>query len=247
MSAALARVARVAAAALAIVLAPLLGGGVGAQEPVPVDTTIESPSLFERLNLDKLRLVALGASVGAVKPSQTRTTQAYAVHADYGRVAERWNIVFSVTYWGSRYDDETLQRFADTLQNVIVGDTSTYEIDLGEVSISDIALGTELRWMPRRAASTVLRPYLGGGLAAHVVNAEGRAISGTFVERALDNITAGVIAVAGVDAVFLDHLSLGMQARYDLLSGSRFGALRLVGTYVFDPLPPSPTRTGDGR
>ena len=239
---------RVVVTVLASVLAAALPvAALAAQEPARVDTTIESPSLFERLNLDKLRLVALGASVGAVKPSQTRATQAYSVHADYGRVAENWNIVFSVTYWGSRYDDETLQRFADTLRNVIVGDTGSYEIDLGEVSISDIALGTELRWMPRRAASTVLRPYLGGGLAAHVVNAEGRAISGTFVERALDNITAGLIAVAGVDAVFLDHLSLGMQARYDLLSGSRFGALRLVGTYVFDPLPPSPARTGGGR
>lgn len=228
-------------ARVALALALLAPSALRAQEPARVDTIVESPTLFERLNLDKLRLSALGMSVGAVKPSQTETTQAYAVHADYGRVAERWNIVFSVTYWGSRYERETLQRFADTLRNVIVDSTGDYQLDLGEVTISDIALGTELRWMPRRAPSTVLRPYLGGGLAAHVVNAEGRAISGTFVERALDNITAGVIAVGGVDAVFFRHLSVGMQARYDLLSGSRFGALRLVATYVFDPLPASPS------
>ena len=210
----------------------------GAQEPARVDTIVESPSLFERLNLDKLRLSALGMSTGRVKPSQTEATQAYGVHADYGRVAERWNIVFSVTYWGSRYEQETMQRFADTLRKVIVDSTGDYRLELGEVTLSDIALGTELHWTPRRASHAVLRPYLGGGLAAHVLNAEGRAISGTFVERALDNITAGVIAVAGVDAVFFQHLSFGMQARYDLLSGSRFGALRIAATYVFDPLPP---------
>ena len=245
MSAALTCRMRAVAVAACLALggaAPLQGQG-----PVRVDTIVETPSLFERLNLDKLRLSALGTSVGRVKPSQTEATQAYGVHADYGRVAERWNIVFSVTYWGSRYEQETLRRFRDTLSNVIVDSTGDYRIELGEITISDIALGTELRWAPRRAASTVLRPYLGGGLAAHVVNAEGRAISGTFVERALDNITAGVIGVAGVDAVFFSHLSFGMQARYDLLSGSRFGALRVVATYVFDPLPPAPGGSAGGR
>jgi outer membrane protein W len=90
--------------------------------------------------------------------------------------------------------------------------------------------------MALRPARGWLRPYLGGGIAAHVVNAEGRAISGTFVERALDNITAGVLGTAGVDAVVFQHVSLGMQARYDLLSGTRFGSLRLVGSYIFTPV-----------
>jgi hypothetical protein len=55
------------------------------------------------------------------------------------------------------------------------------------------------------------------------------------VERALDNITAGVTTSLGVDLVLIRQLSIGMQARYDLLSGARFGSLRAVGTYLLRP------------
>lgn len=218
-------------AAPAAPLASLAAQDTTVARPAPLD----APSLFERLNLDKLRLSGLGVSVGAVKPTQIRATQAYAVIADYGRVAERWNVLFSVTYWGSQYSERTLRTFRDSLRKVIVDTTGDYRLELGRVTVSDIALGTELRWSPRRAPSTLLRPYVGGGIAAHVVNAEGKAISGTFVERALDNITAGIIATTGVDAVFYQHLGLGMQARYDLVSGARFGSVRVVGSYIFDP------------
>jgi hypothetical protein len=206
-----------------------------AQDTIPRGVVRDTLTLLQRFNLDKLRLTAFGASVGAVKPSQVVATQSYALHADYGHIAARWRVLFSATFWGSRYTDETLRTFGDTLRKVIRDSTADYQLALGQVDISDIALGTELRWMSPRPERGWIRPYVGGGLAAHVINAEGRAISGTFVERALDNITAGVIATAGVDAIFLRRYTLGMQARYDLLSGARFGSIRLVGSYIFEP------------
>ena len=192
-------------------------------------------SLFERLYLDRLRLSALGLSAGAVKPTQMVATEAYALNADYGEIVPNWRVVFSATYWRSRLNDETVQRYADTLRTVIVDPSGDDTIDLGRITVQDIALAADLRWLPRRAAGTVLRPYVGGGFGAHVVNAEGQAIAGTFVERALDNITAGVGATAGLDVAFFNRISVGMQARYDLLSGARFGSVRLVGNYLFRP------------
>ena len=189
--------------------------------------------LFERLGLDRLRLTAVGMAAGVVKPTQMEGTQAYALHADYGELAPKWRLVFSATYWGSRLTDETVRTFADTLRRSVDDPTGDYTLDLGRVSVQDIALTMDLRWAPRRTAR--LRPYLGGGVGAHVLNAEGRAISGTFVERALDNITAGVTASGGVDLVLIPQLSIGMQARYDLLSGARYGSLRAVGTYLLRP------------
>lgn len=230
---------RVLASALAAaIVAPAT---LGAQDTIPPAPAPPAPpqrdslTLIQRFNIDKLRLTALGASVGAVKPTQVRATQSYSLHADYGHIAEHWRVVFSATYWGSRYSAKTMRAFEDTLRKVIRDTTNDYEILLGRVDVSDIALATELRWEPGRWSRGWLHPYLGGGLAAHVVNAEGRAISGTFVERALDNITAGVLGTAGVEAVFLQQFSVGMQARYDLLSGARFGSLRLVGNYIFEP------------
>ena len=228
---------RVAARVAAVAVALLLGAApAAAQEPdspLPPPDTAECGSLFERLNLDRLRLGALGAYVGAVKPAQARTTTLYSVSADYGEVTPRVHLVFTATYWGSRFSNAAIGRFEKQLREQIVDTTGDYELDVGRVTISDIPLGADFRWLPRPNAT--LRPYVGGGFAAHVINAEGKIISGTFVERALDNITAGVAGVVGADLYLVRSFNVGVQARFDLLSGSRFGAVRVGGSYVFEP------------
>lgn len=192
--------------------------------------------VFERLNLDKLKLTAMGASYGAVEPSQMGATQAYSIHADYGEIAERWRVVFTATYWGSRYDEEVVQGYADSLGRSIDDPEGNASLIAAGVSVSDIAIGGDVRWSPRIRFVRV-RPYLGGNLSFHVLNAEGRLIDGTFVERALDNIATGIAAVGGLDLVIFSHLSLGGQARFDLLSGLQYSSLRFVGTYLFDAAP----------
>ena len=193
-------------------------------------------SAFERLNLDKLRLTAMGASYGAVEPSQMGATQAYSIHADYGEIAERWRVVFTVTYWGSRYNDDVVQEYADSLGRSIDDPEENARLVASGIAVSDIAVGGDIRWSPR-FRFVRLRPYLGGNLSVHVLNAEGRLIDGTFMERSLDNIATGIAGVGGLDIVIFSHLSLGGQARYDLLSGLQYSSLRLVGTYLFDAAP----------
>ena len=217
------RRAAVAAATVAGCLLAL-ARPLAAQEP-------DRGSLFERLNLDRLRLTQFGGAAGAVKPSQVEPTQLFELHADYGEVAPGWRLTFTTSYWGSHFNKKALRRFTDTLRGSIMDPTGDFTIDAGRISLTDIAFGTDLRWYPRPNAT--LRPYAGGGLTAHVINAEGKIIAGTFVERALDNITAGVAGMAGVDLVALAHFSLGAQARFDLLSGSRFASIRFGGSYVF--------------
>lgn len=192
------------------------------------------PGLFERLNLDELRLTAFGGSFGPVAPTNTEPTVAYSLHADYGEISRNWRVVFTATYWGTRYTRETIARLEAKLRESIVDTTVSARFALGRIRISDIAVGGDLRWTPSARAA---RPYLGGGLLAHVVNAEGKAIQGTFIENALDNIALGFAAVSGVDVTLARHLGIGVQARYDLTSGVRYGTLRATGTYYFDTAP----------
>ena len=218
-------------AAFLLALAP--ARSLAAQEP-----EADRGSLFERLNLDRLRLTQFGGSAGVVKPSQIESTQLFELHADYGEITPGWRITFTTTYWGSRFSEKTVKRFTNTLRGSINDPTGDYSINGGKISVSDIAFGTDLRYFPRPNAT--FRPYAGAGLAAHVLNAEGKIIAGTFVERALDNITAGVAGLTGIDIHVLEHLSLGAQARFDLLSGSRFAAIRLGGSYIFGRSRPGP-------
>ena len=222
-----------AAAAVAVV-APV---GAAAQG-VPADSAAPRGTLFERLGLDRLRFGALGVAVGAIRPTKAEPTGSYTVLADYGEIAPRWSVAFTATYWNSRVRPRYIDDLADTLRKSIADPTNDYALDLGRVRLSDIALVADVRYTPRRLSLGPLRPYLGGGVGAHVVNAEGRAINGTIVEQALDNITTGIAGMAGFELAVLRKLSVGAQARFDLLSAARFASLRASGTYVFDPAPP---------
>jgi hypothetical protein len=195
----------------------------------------QEPSVLERLNLDRLQLAALGVGSGVVRPAQLVTTNVFELHSDYGPIAERWHVVFTATYWESHYQSHVVAEFARQIER---STTPPSTVVPSEVSVSDIALGAEGRWKPR--PTSFFRPYLGLGLAAHVINTEGALIDGTFVENALDYITAGVSGSTGIDVQLFEHLTIGAQARYDLLSGLRFGSARLTATYVFDARPRRP-------
>ena len=190
----------------------------------------QAPTVLERLGLDRLRLTGVGATYGMVKPSTIVGTNTLGVHADYGAIAPRWRLVFGATYWRSRYTDAAVVRYADSVLAAVDDPTGDATVDLGRVSATAIGLTADARYVLRSGA---FRPYVGGSFGGWAMNAEGRAIRGTFVEDALDNISAGVAAVAGAEATLSPNIMLGMHARYDILSGARFATLRTGLTYVF--------------
>ena len=189
-------------------------------------------SWLERLGIDKLRFTALGAQVGAVNPHGIKPTTSYSLQADYGEIVPGWRIVFNATYWGSRFTDRSVRAYADSLRNAISDPTGDAQVLLGDITVSDIVLGADAR--RTYFARAWVRPYLGGGVAAHIVNADGRLIDGTFVERAADIIAIGVAGIAGANVRVLPHVAIDAQARYDFLSLARFGSLRLGANYYFD-------------
>jgi hypothetical protein len=211
-----------------IVLALLLvarAALVGAQEV--------APSFIERIGLDKLQFVSLGASYGRIDPSQVEPAHVYAISADYGQVAPSWRMVFGVGFWESRLSDQIVRRFLDTLSKSITDPSGDYRIEQSRVPIYDVTISGELRW--QRPGGVAIKPYFGAGLAAHVLNAEGPLIKGTFVERALDNIAAGFLATGGVLFRPYGRLIFDAQLRVDLISGFRSTQVRGGAQYVFGP------------
>jgi hypothetical protein len=221
--------------ALAALGAPGLAREAAAQDTTvvtPPPTTARRASIFDLLNLDRLQLTSLGASMGAVRPANVVPTQLYSVQADYGEIADRVRIVFVASYWGSQYTRRSIRGLESALQEVVSDPAGDDTIRVGTVRVQDLSLGADVRWL--RWGSSFARPFVGGGLTAHLVNAEGRPVSGTFVESSLDNIAAGVAAFAGIDVALLPNLTLEMQARYDLFSGVRHASVRAGASYVFD-------------
>ncbi|MBX6332164.1 MAG: outer membrane beta-barrel protein [Gemmatimonadaceae bacterium] len=218
--------ARTSSLALAGALAVLVAA------PAPAHAQQARPSLFERLGLDRLHLSAIGIAYGRVAPRNVEATSAYGIQADYGEIARHWHVMFEVGYWGSNFTDETVQRFITQLRQSIRDPAGDDTILVDKVRVSDIALEATVRWIPS-SPSVVLRPYLGGGIGAHIVSAESKLIANTFVESALDQIGAGLTGLAGVDVTPTPRVSVGLEARYTLLANVRYGVLRATATYHF--------------
>jgi opacity protein-like surface antigen len=172
-----------------------------------------------------------------VRPSRAERAQSFGVYADYGYITPSWRVIFSATYWGSHFRDEFVATFEDRLREHIIDPSGDDTLELGRINVSDIALEVDLRYTPRPTA--VLRPYIGGGLGGHIINAESPFINDTFVESALDNISAGFAAFAGVDTEPAGRISFGLQARMNLLSNLRYWSGRALLTYFFGNQPPS--------
>jgi hypothetical protein len=194
----------------------------------PGDTAV---STLQRLGIDRLRLSSIGVAYGVAKPVRAESTDLYALYADYGEIAPRWHVLFGASWWRSRMRDEVVQRFADSIRAVVDDPTGDAVLQVGPVRTSTLALTVDARYSPRRGRR--LRPYVGGGIGAYAVNVEGPPISGTFVENSLDNINAGFAVHAGLDVRPFPNLAIDMHARYDLLSGSRYGSLRAGAAYIF--------------
>lgn len=209
----------------------LCGALVAAAQPAAAQGGNPDGKL-ERLGVDRLRLSTIGVTSGAVKPATIEATTLVSVHADYGEVVPRWRLVFSATYWNSRYTDAVVQELADSLRAIVNDPTGDATVEVGTVRVSVISVAAEGRWSPRSGRQR-FRPYLGGGLGVYALNAEGRGISGTLVEDALDNFATGLAAIAGADLLLFPNLSVGAQARYDLLGGARYGSVRAGVSYVF--------------
>jgi opacity protein-like surface antigen len=215
---------------LARVVAALLAVGIAAARPAGAQTR---GSFTERLGIDSLAFSGLGVQVGWVRPIHILPANSYTIVADYGELAAGWRVVFHATYWGSRFTDRMVRNFADSLKEVITDPSGDDIVRLGDITVSDISLAADIRHdvLPNRW----LQPFVGGGFATHVVNADGRLIDGTFVERAVDQISVGLAAEVGVETRFLGNLAVNALARYDLLSLARYGSVRVGGTYYFDP------------
>ncbi len=193
---------------------------------------------FAMFGLDRLRLRTVGASYGIAWPGQATQARLYSVHADYGQVYPDVRLLAVSSYWSTGYRDGEVARLANEVQRSVPN--ATEPAALGRIRVADLSAGAELRWQPSlaRRATRVLHavyPWVGGGFALHFVNVEGRPISDTFVERALDAATIGLNTSLGIDIRPVPNFAITTVARYDFLSSVRYGSVRAGATFVFGP------------
>lgn len=177
---------------------------------------------FEQFSSENLRLTAVGLDLGVISGTNVRGTGSVAIRFDLGKVSPRVRVMTGLSYSRPNVSSTALHRFEDRLQSVVIDPSGDDTVHLGEILWGDLIADLDLQYLLPQGRAVLA--YTGLGLSVHARNGTGTVISGTFVEDALDGITAGLNATLGLE-IGAKRWRLAIEGRGVLASGlSTLGA-----------------------
>ncbi len=183
---------------------------------------LSAQGLFSQFSYDNLKPSALQLDLGPVGGNNIRGTLTGGLRLDYGFIAPHVRVLLGVSYYKADFSSAARARFAQRLDSVVNPGTQD-TINLGRITWSDVTGDVDLQYvLPQGRAVTT---YLGIGIGAHVRHGSGPAIKGTFVQDALNSITAGLNGTIGTE-VGAKRWRFVLEARGVLSSGVSTVALR---------------------
>jgi len=192
---------------------------------------------------EHLSLRGLGFEWGYLYPSRVERTQSYGLRVDLGYLGPGLRVVPSVTYWKAPFRAEEVQELEDRVAGLVQtqagGPAPT--VDLGTIEWSDVAVAVDAHVVWRIPFNFL--SFGGLGVAAHVMNGNGTAINGTFVEDLLDSVTAGFNLHAGLEYPLSDRFRLNGQGRYEVLGDLQYFQLRFGAQFMIGENAPGEERS----
>jgi len=207
----------------------LSGWAVRTAVGLAVFLTVQPPNrltaqgVLNQFSYDNLRLSGIQADVGLLGASELTGSTVGGLRVDYGRIAPHVRLLLGLSYFHSQFDQASRTRFERRLDS-IVNPGTTDNINLGRIALSDIIGDIDFQLVfPQGNGITA---YLGTGISIHARNGSGAAINGTFVEDALDVITAGLNGTMGFEFNLSRACRFTVDGRGVLSSGLKTVSLR---------------------
>lgn len=189
---------------------------------------LAAQGVFSQFSYDNLKPSALQFDFGPLGGTNIRGTFTGGARLDYGLIAPRVRVVLGVSYFKAEFSSAAETRFEQRIRSVVRDPTHDDTISLGRITWSDLTGDLDLQYvMPQGRGVTA---YMGVGLGAHVRHGSGAAIDGTFVQDALNEITAGLNGTIGAE-FGAKHWRVTLDARGVLSSGLSTVSLRTGAMY----------------
>jgi hypothetical protein len=158
---------------------------------------LSAQSVFSQFSYDNLKPSALQLDVGPLGGNNIRGALTGGLRLDYGLIAPHVRVLLGVSYFKADFGSAARTRFEQRLKSVVVDPTGDDTIRLGSITWSDVTGDVDLQYvLPQGHAVTA---YMGIGLGAHFRHGSGPAVNGTFVQDALNEITAGLNGTLGAE------------------------------------------------
>jgi len=184
---------------------------------------LTAQSLLQQFSYENLKPSALQFDIGPLGGSNVRGALTGGVRMDYGLIAPHIRVLLGLSYFKADFSSNARARFEDRLRSIVNDPDSNYTINLGRITWSDVTGDVDLQYvLPQGRAVTA---YMGIGIGAHIRHGSGPAINGTFVQDALNEITAGLNGTIGTE-VGARHWRVTFDARGVLSSGLSTVSLR---------------------
>ncbi len=184
---------------------------------------LAAQGVLNQFSYDNLRLSGIQLDAGLLGASDLTGATVGGLRVDYGRIAPKVRLLLGLSYFHSRFDQQAINRFERRLDS-IVNPSTPDSINLGRISLSDIIGDIDFQFVfPQGHGVTA---YLGTGVSIHARNGSGAAINGTFMEDALDVITAGLNGTMGFEFNLSHAWRFTVDGRGVLSSGLRSVSLR---------------------
>jgi hypothetical protein len=181
---------------------------------------LSGQGVLNQFSYDNLRLSGIQFDAGLLGASDLKGTTVGGLRVDYGRIAPKVRLLLGLSYFRSEFAQEAINRFERRLDSINPPDT----IKLGRITLSDLIADVDFQFIfPQGHGVTA---YLGTGVSVHVRNGSGPVINGTFVEDALDVITAGLNGTMGFEVNLAPAWRFTVDGRGMLSSGLRTASLR---------------------
>lgn len=189
---------------------------------------VRAQRIFQQFSHENLKPSALQADIGTLAGSNIRGTMTGSVRLDYGFVAPHVRVLLGVSYYRADISADARRRFEQRLRGIVIDPSGDDTIRLGRITWSDVTGDLDLQYViPQGRAVTT---YLGLGVGVHVRDGRGAAINGTFVDDALDEVTAGLNGTVGTE-IGAKRWRVTFDARGVLSSGVSTLSLRTGAMY----------------
>lgn len=184
---------------------------------------LSAQGVLNQFSYENLRVSGIQLDLGVLGASELTGATVAGVRVDYGRIAPRVRLLLGLSYFRSRFDQQSLRRFEERLDSIVNPGTND-SINVGRISLGDLVGDVDFQLVfPQGSGITA---YVGAGVSIHLRNGSGAVINGTFVEDALDVITAGVNGTMGFEFNLSPAWRFTIDGRGMLSSGLRTASLR---------------------
>jgi hypothetical protein len=194
------------------------------------------------LDYENLGFRGFGLDWGYLWPNRIERAGSVGLRIDMGYAGPGLRIMPTVTYWSSPLQQGEITELEDRIEALITEQSGAPSpaLDLGTIRWRDVAVGVDAHVVWDSLLD--LLTYGGIGVTAHVLDGDGDAIAGTFIDDLLDSVTAGFNLHFGMEYPVTDRFRIYGLSKYEVMSDLQYFTVRAGWQIMTGPNAP-----GEGR